>query len=135
MKISEFESFVRDHAQVGLDNLAYSVIGLCGESGEVAEWYKKVHMRSKPSKLTLDDLKSELGDVIHYVARIALAHNWTLKDCMEDNVSKIEKRHAKSLPESIHDRDLHRAECESSGPQSLSCCVVYGRDSFIHLVD
>ena len=92
MKLREYEDFVAQSAHVKLDNLAYSVIGLCGETGEVAEWYKKVHMRTKPSSLTQEDLLSELGDVLHYVTRIALHHGWSIKDVMKANKAKLEKR-------------------------------------------
>lgn len=87
-----FEEFVESKAAIGLDDETYSVIGLCGEAGEVAEWYKKVVLRKKGKKLTEEDLKNELGDVLHYVARIALKHNWTLKDCMDANVRKLSER-------------------------------------------
>lgn len=93
-----FEKFVHEQASMQLSDLAYSVIGLCGEAGEVAEWYKKVHMRSKPTELNETDLLSELGDVMHYVTRIALVHGWTLNDCMLDNLNKITARAAKEPP-------------------------------------
>jgi NTP pyrophosphatase (non-canonical NTP hydrolase) len=91
MKVKEFEAFVASNAKMALDNLEYSVIGLCGEAGEVAEWYKKSHLRGNP-KYTDAMLKSELGDVLHYVSRISQAHGWSLKDLMTDNVEKLIER-------------------------------------------
>ena len=91
MKISEFEAFVAANAKMGLDRLTYSIIVLCGEAGEVAEWYKKRHYRGN-EEYTDDMLKSELGDVLHYVSRIAQHQGWTLKDCMSDNIAKLTAR-------------------------------------------
>lgn len=91
MKIKKFEEFVATNAKMRLDNLEYSVIGLCGEAGEVAEWYKKAVLRGN-SKYTEDMLLSELGDVIHYVSRIGQAHGWTLKDIMSNNIDKLMER-------------------------------------------
>lgn len=94
MTLSEYEKFIVDSSYMGLHDDIYSVIGLCGEAGEVAEWYKKTKLRSKPSTLTEADLRSELGDVQHYVTRLALSHGWTLAEVMQDNVDKLTVRRA-----------------------------------------
>lgn len=91
MKVKDFERFVVDNAKVGLDNQSYNVIGLCGEAGEVAEWFKKAVLRGNAT-FTEEDLKLELGDVLHYLVRIAYNHNWGLKDLMEANQQKCEAR-------------------------------------------
>jgi NTP pyrophosphatase (non-canonical NTP hydrolase) len=97
MKLKEYEAFVRGSAKDPIDKSPYSFIGLAGETGEVMEWYKKVVMRSKRSTvLTEEDLLLELGDVLHYVTRIASAWGWTLKDCMAANKAKLEDRYAGS---------------------------------------
>lgn len=94
MKVREFEEFVEQNAKMPIDDLNYSVIGLCGEAGEVAEWFKKAKIRGN-DKFTNEMLLSELGDVLHYVTRISIYHGWTLKDCMTDNVAKLKARDAK----------------------------------------
>lgn len=102
MKVKDYEAFVISCARMGLDNDAYNVVGLCGEAGEVAEWFKKAVFRTQsgaygpPSDLTEDDLLNELGDVIHYVTRICLRYNWSLKDCMQANHDKLKARWAKN---------------------------------------
>lgn len=88
MKIKEFEKFVEGRAKIPLDNLEYSFIGLGGEVGECLEWFKKSHYR-KDSKFDTHDLMNELGDVLHYVQRIALEKGFTIKDCMEANIHKL----------------------------------------------
>lgn len=95
IKVKQFEQFISDMAKEGLDNETYSVVGLCGEAGEVAEWHKKSVLRTHGTKLPVEALKDELGDVLHYVARIALNRGWTLKECMEANVAKLTVRYAK----------------------------------------
>ena len=94
MKVRDYEEFVGTTAAfIPITNDAYSVIGLCGESGEVAEWIKKAQFRKNPS-YTEEMLESELGDVIHYVTRLALNHNFTLKGLMEHNYRKLCARKA-----------------------------------------
>lgn len=94
MKVKEYEAFIVDNAFMGLDDEAYNLIGLCGETGEVAEWFKKAVYR-QDSRFTEDMLKSELGDVLHYLTRITLSRGWCLKDLMADNVAKLAARRRK----------------------------------------
>ena len=92
MKVKDYEEFVTGKcAFMPITDDAYSVIGLCGEAGEVAEWIKKAQFRKNP-KFTEDMLKSELGDVQHYLTRIARNHGWTLKEVMADNMAKLTVR-------------------------------------------
>jgi len=82
---------------MGLKDHAYNVIGLCGEAGEVAEWTKKNVYRGD-TRFTPAMLKSELGDVLHYLTRIALAHGFTLEEVMAENVLKITERQSAKEP-------------------------------------
>tara|TARA_Y100000593_G_scaffold1406_1_gene2855 strand:+ start:3880 stop:4182 length:303 start_codon:yes stop_codon:yes gene_type:complete len=66
----------------------YPTLGLCGESGEVAEKVKK-HLRDGTS---LDELKKELGDVLWYLASIASDLNISLNDIALTNVEKLQSR-------------------------------------------
>lgn len=90
MTTSEFEQFVAGNAKMGLSDEAYSVIGLCGEAGEVAEWYKKAVMRGKD--IDEVELFLELGDVLHYLTRIAVNRGYTLEEVMTSNVAKLKAR-------------------------------------------
>jgi NTP pyrophosphatase (non-canonical NTP hydrolase) len=96
MKVREYEDFVMASAKVGIDHLEYNFIGLAGETGECMEWLKKAVYR-KDSKFTEEDLKLELGDVIHYVTRICLYYGWDLKDVMEANMTKLKARKSKEV--------------------------------------
>ena len=68
--------------------IIYPTLGLCGESGEVAEKVKK-HLRDGTS---LDELKKELGDVLWYLASIASDLNISLNDIALTNVEKLQSR-------------------------------------------
>nr|WP_256489658.1 MazG nucleotide pyrophosphohydrolase domain-containing protein [Dyella lutea] len=67
-------------------------VGLGGEAGEVQELLKK-HVRD--GREIHDDLLLELGDVLHYLTRIAAQFGMTLEQIMLANREKIERRHAK----------------------------------------
>lgn len=80
-------------------NLAYSVLGLTNEAGEVAGKLKKI-IRDKECKLD-EDLKNniadEVGDVCWYQAQTADNLNKSLGDIMELNILKLEDRQARGV--------------------------------------
>ena len=67
-------------------------VGIGFEAGEVQELLKK-HVRD--GREIHADLLLELGDVLHYLTRIAHQFGFTLDQVMEANRDKIEARHAK----------------------------------------
>lgn len=97
MKRSEYEAIVDKRCGAYVD-MPYSVIALNEEAGEVAGWYKKYVLRGNVTgKLSKDDLKGELGDVIFYLTRIARLNGWTLDDIMETNNDKLAVRDANKM--------------------------------------
>lgn len=75
-------------------NLAYCVLGLTGEAGEIAEKVKKL-IRDKDGEMTqefVDDMKKELGDVLWYITAIADEFNLQLEDIAQVNVDKLTSR-------------------------------------------
>lgn len=100
MTTQEFESHVTLRAKEDLD-LNYAVIALCGESGEVAEWYKKAVLRGNKIGLTDMDLAHELGDVLYYLTRAAQLKGWTLSDIMDWNKVKLDARLAASYKQVV----------------------------------
>ncbi len=68
-----------------------AALGLAGETGEVMEHLKK-HYRD--GKVPGNELRLELGDVLHYLTVIAHSYGWSLSDIMEANIEKLEKRDA-----------------------------------------
>lgn len=74
-------------------DLAIMTLGLVGEAGEVSEPIKK-HIRGD-GPVNTDNLKLEIGDVLHYLVRIARYFEIDLEDVMISNIEKIEARRGK----------------------------------------
>ena len=75
-------------------NFIYPVLGLLGESGEVAEKIKRV-IRDKKGvldKKTKREIKKELGDVLWYLCQIATELNLSFDEIAMDNLKKLESR-------------------------------------------
>lgn len=75
-----------------LDN---AIAGLVGESGEVADLWKKVkyhYLEYSPE--TKEKFVKELGDVCWYLFQTADALHLSLKDIIDANVAKLKQRHA-----------------------------------------
>lgn len=79
---------------------AYVMMGLFGESGELAEKLKK-HMRGDElyqDKNQLEDmLIGELGDVLWYLTRICEEFDISLEDVAEVNIAKLQSRLERNL--------------------------------------
>jgi NTP pyrophosphatase (non-canonical NTP hydrolase) len=76
------------------NELFHLVLGLVGESGEIAEKFKKL-VRDKntdESQIDREDMKKELGDVLWYVALLAEYLGLKLEDIAEYNVKKLSDR-------------------------------------------
>lgn len=85
------------------DLLLNGALGLCGESGEVADIVKKT--RFQGHKLDAAHIAEELGDVLWYVAITASAIGYDLDLIMEMNKAKLERRYPEGFdPE----RSVHR---------------------------
>ncbi len=75
-----------------------SVLGLSGETGEVADLFKK-HMFHPHSKLKNDykmktELRSELGDILWYLSALnELYFGDSLLDLAKDNIKKLTERY------------------------------------------
>ena len=72
------------------ERLLNGALGLCGESGEVADLVKKHRFHG----VTLDEekLRKELGDVLWYVAQICDSRGWKMGDVMAGNIEKLKAR-------------------------------------------
>lgn len=76
-----------------LRELSVMTLGLAGETGEVIEPIKKEIRGDGP--LDRSKLMLELGDVLHYVCRIASHYDLSMDDVMINNIEKIEARRGK----------------------------------------
>lgn len=69
--------------------------GLIGEVGEVMELYKG-DLRGYPKDIercTEENLKSELGDVLWYLAALCVLHGFSLDEIYQINCDKLDRRH------------------------------------------
>lgn len=76
------------------NNFIYPALGLCGESGEVAEKIKKV-IRDKGGvidEVAKQEIKKELGDVLWYISQIARELGLSLEDVASENLKKLFSR-------------------------------------------
>ena len=81
------------------ENLVYPALGLCGESGEVAEKVKKA-IRDDGGVLTperRDALADELGDVLWYVAQVATEAGLDLGEVAAGNLAKLRSRQERAV--------------------------------------
>lgn len=81
------------------------VLGLVGESGEVAEKVKKLQ-RNEDGMLTRDDkreLIKELGDVLWYLSAIAHYLGEPLDELAQKNIAKLYDRKARGVIKSSGD--------------------------------
>ena len=85
--------------------LLNSALGLCGESGEVADLVKK--HRFQGHDLDFEHIAKELGDIAWYLAVGAYSIGYDLEKSLQMNVDKLKARYPDGFST---DRSLHRAE-------------------------
>ena len=109
MTINEYQTAALRTAQTdkltARELLLNSVLGLCGESGEVADLLKKY--RFQGHDLDLDHVAKELGDISWYLAVGAYAIGLDLESIFRMNKEKLEARYPDGFSA---DRSLHRAK-------------------------
>lgn len=71
--------------------------GLAAEVGEVMTEFQRVQWKRHP-EMRVDELKSELGDVLWYLYMIADHYGLSLEDVMRSNMEKRHERHGAPRP-------------------------------------
>ena len=109
MTINEYQTAALRTAQTGKLSksaiLLNAALGLCGESGEVADLVKK--HRFQGHNLDIDHVAKELGDISWYLAVGAYSIGYDLETILQMNVDKLKARYPNGFSA---DRSLHRAE-------------------------
>ena len=109
MTINEYQYAALRTAQTdkltASDLLINAALGLCGESGEVADLVKK--HRFQGHDLDFDHIAKELGDIAWYLAVGAYAIGLDLETIFRMNIDKLKARYPDGFST---DRSLHRAE-------------------------
>lgn len=77
--------------------LSYLTLGLSGESGEVCNKFKKVIRDNKSIDELKSELKSELGDVLWYLANLSAELGFSLQEIAELNLQKLEDRKSRDV--------------------------------------
>ncbi len=101
MEFNEYQKEARKTAvypNIG-SNFIYPTLGLCGESGEIAEKIKKV-IRDDNGIITEEKrelLKKELGDVLWYISNLASELNVSLSEIAEENIKKLKDRQDRNV--------------------------------------
>ncbi|MBP9727806.1 MAG: nucleoside triphosphate pyrophosphohydrolase family protein [Candidatus Moranbacteria bacterium] len=76
------------------DNFVYPVLGIAGESGEVAEKIKKV-LREKNGIVdeeTKQEIEKELGDLLWYMSQLASELSISFDGIAQKNIIKTQSR-------------------------------------------
>jgi NTP pyrophosphatase (non-canonical NTP hydrolase) len=93
-------TLTKDHAYGDLTaELMAQILGLVGESGEVAEKVKKL-IRDKAGAISDEDkqeLYKELGDILWYVNAVAHLLGSNLDQVARQNISKVQSRYARGV--------------------------------------
>ena len=105
MTVNEYQQLAMQTLNPALsrqDVLMDSALGLCGESGEVADLLKKHLMQGHP--FDREKFAKELGDVAWYLAEAATALDMELETIFQMNLDKLKKRYPDGfdVEKSIH---------------------------------
>ncbi len=80
-------------------DMMHWVLGVTGESGEIAEKFKKI-IRDKKSTISEADkkeLSKEIGDVLWYLAVLANQLGLSFEDIADENINKLKSRKSRGV--------------------------------------
>ena len=94
MKANEYQKLALRTANLDESKkeiITNAIFGLCGESGEIADYFKKYYFQGH--EFDTDVVVNELGDVCWYVALLAKALGVDLETVLNENVNKLKRRY------------------------------------------
>ena len=81
------------------DNITYPILGICGESGEIADKFKKI-LRDKDSHMSEEDrieILKEIGDVLWYLSALSIELKTDLGAVAKMNITKLRDRNERGV--------------------------------------
>jgi len=99
------DSYGGGQQPLGSDAFYNKLLGLCGESGEVADKFKKI-FRNKAGEMSEEDrqeILKELGDVLWYLSAITTYLGSSLDDVAKKNLEKLFDRKERGVIKSQGD--------------------------------
>ena len=93
MEMNEYQKLAQRTSshQLLSSKIENGILGLCGESGECADLYKKYIYQGHA--FDREAMKIELGDVLWYCAELAAGLGVTLEEVAAGNIEKLRKRY------------------------------------------
>lgn len=107
MTINEYQKLAMRTANPGCRMLTNVGLGFAGESGEVADLFKKHIHQGHP--LSMKKLIEELGDVAWYIALGCEVMGVSMEEVLEANINKLRRRYPDGFSA---DRSVNRKEGE-----------------------
>lgn len=108
MTIYEYQMLAQRTSNKALtdgEHVINGALGLCGESGEVADLVKKAYMQGH--NIDRDKIIEELGDVCWYIAEMATALDLPMELIFDNNITKLRRRYPDGFSA---ERSIHREE-------------------------
>lgn len=101
MELNDYQQYAAvtskfaSHNTGSTEHITMCILGLCGETGETADYIKKVMFHNHD--LNHEVLIQELGDVLWYIAELATALGLKLNDVGSTNLQKLNKRYGSTF--------------------------------------
>lgn len=102
MTFDEYQIEARKTANypaIGGVSWIYPVLGNSGESGEIAEKFKKI-IRDKNGVISEEDrqaIKKEIGDQCWYLSNLAYELGFSFNEIAESNIAKLKSRQERGV--------------------------------------
>lgn len=99
MTLDEYQNQALKTARDQGSELEQRVLGLVGESGEIADKLKKWYRDDKanPAKLDKKAIAAELGDTLWYIAALADYLGYPLSEIAAGNIEKLDDRNRRGV--------------------------------------
>ena len=93
-----------NHNSTAYDQVCHALHGIASESGEIHALHQKKY---QGHNFNFAQEKSEVGDLLWFIAELCTARGWKLEDVMQENIDKLRARYPDGFdPE----KSLHRKE-------------------------